>query len=480
MTTVLLLRRVARIAVVSGLTVGVLPLAQAGRADDIRTDTTLGGFSVSVEAAPLKVLLDDPNATIPRPTGTAVVEGDPNYTLASVSSGPNARAVGSTLWPGNLFGEGLAQVAPGAPAYPLKAEARYPDKPYTSDGKDGGQLTHASALGLDAVGTALGAPPSIPGQVDIGDVQSVSTATVNTKNVAVGKAVSKVSDIDLLGGVIHIGSVSTELSASSDAKHPTSSGNTTVSGFTVAGQGYTVDSTGAHAAGTNNALPSLSGLDPLKALGVTVSGITQSSTHDTDSATRSATGLAIKIDTAALKAALSPVLGALTSPYNTVVSTFIPPAQQGNFYYLINATPSITFVIGAGDVTSAAVLPISFTFPTTGFPGGGLVGPPGLGTAQTGTPPVSTNPGLGTGVPPVAPTGPGPVLNAPGMAPAASSGDAGFGGIKAGWLALALLVSGGLAYLLMRLLGFAAGAPLGFGCRLGAPTSVPNLRSVTT
>ena len=478
MNAALLLRRVARVAVVSGLTVGVLPLAQAGRADSVRTDTTLGGYSVSVEAAPLRVLLDDPNATIPRPTGTAVIEGDPNYTLASVSSGPNARAVGSTVWPGNLFGEGLAQVAPGAPAYPLKAEARYPDQPYTADGKDGGQLTHASALGLDAVGTALGAPTTVPGQVEIGDVQSVSTATVTDDNVAVGTAVSKVSDIDLLGGVIHIGSVKTELKASSDAKHPTSSGNTTVSGFTVAGQGYTVDSTGAHAAGQNGAIPSLSGLDPLTKLGVTVSGITQTSKRDASTASRSATGLAIRIDTAMLKDALAPVSGLLTGPYNTVVSTFIPPAQQGNFYYLINATPSITFVIGAGDVTSGAVLPISFSFPPTDFPGGGLI-PPGAGTAPlTGTPPLATDPGLGTGVAPTVPQG--PVLNAPGIRPAASTGDAKFGGIKAGPLALALLVSGGLAYLLLRLLGFAAGVPLGFGCRLGAPTTVPNLRSVTT
>jgi hypothetical protein len=477
MNPALLLRRIGTVAVVCTLTVGGLPLAQPGRADAVRTDTTLGGFAVNVEAAPFKVLVDDPNAAIPRPTGTAVVEGDPNYTLASVSTGPNARGLASTVWPGNLFGEGLAQVAPGAPAYPFKAEARYPDQPFVQDGKDGGQLTHASANGLDAIGTALGAPKTVPGQVDIGDVQSISTATVNDKNVAVGTAVSKASDIDLLGGIIHIGSVKTELTASSDAKKPTSSGTTTVSGFTVAGQGYTIDDKGAHVAGTNHVLPGLSGLDPLKALGITVSGIAQTATKDASTATRSATGLVIKVDTADLKKALAPVLGALRGPYTTVVSTYIPPAQQGNFYYLMNATPSVAFVLGAGNISSAAVLPLSFTFPPSTFPTGPVA--PGVATGPvTGQPPLATNPGVGTAVPPTV-SATGPVLNAPGLTNTASTGGASFGGIPAGWLALAVLVSAGLASLLMRLLGLAGGVPLGFGCRLGAPTSVPNLRSVT-
>src|SRR4051794_6748932 len=124
------LRKGARVLVVSALTVGSLPLGGVVSADGVRTDTTLAGFAVKVEASPLRILIDDPTLAIPRDPGTAVVEADPNFSMAGVSAGPNAIAIGSSLWPGNLFGEGLPALT-GGPGYPIKAEARYPDKPYT-------------------------------------------------------------------------------------------------------------------------------------------------------------------------------------------------------------------------------------------------------------------------------------------------------------------------------------------------------------
>lgn len=472
------LRGVLRVAAVSVLTVATVPLGTAVHADSIRTDTKLAGFSVGAEASPLLVLVDDPKAAIPRPTGTAVAEGDPNYTLASVSAGPNARAIASNLWPGNLFGEGLAQVAPGAPPYPLKAESRYPDKPYTASGVDGGVLTSSSAMGLDATATADGAPTNKPGQVTVGAITSTSTATVTDKDLALGTAVSAVHDISLLGGLIHVGDVTTRLTTSSDGTSATSTGSTTVSGLTVGGVGYAVDDKGVHVASQGSALPPLATPQQLDDLGISVRAITQTSTKTANSATRTASGLVIRVDTVALRAALQPVVGVLSGPYSTLVSN-LPPAQQGNFYYLLKATPSLTFVFGSAKADAAATQPISFSFPPAAFPAvGGLAGGPTVGGISPGTGAVP--PGL-TAEPPslVAPSVPEPVLQAPGTSNAAALRGVGSPSVGAPLVLAALGVSGLIGWALTRLLGLAGGV-LALGCRLGAPTTVPNLRSVTS
>lgn len=476
-------RQLSRITVVSALTMGFLPFGTFVGAESVRLTTKLGGFSIGVEGAPLKVLVDDPKAAVPRPTGSAVVEGDPNFTLAFTTTGPNSRAVGSNVWPGNLFGEGLAQVAPGLPSYPLKAEARYPDQPYAQDGQfDNGQLTHASALGLDATATASGAPRSIPGQVSLGDASSTSTTTVTDKDIALGTVVSSVSNVDLVG-VIHIGSVKTELTVQSNGTKGTSSGHTTVSGVTVAGHGYTVDETGAHAEGQGGALPPVAGPDQLAQLGISFSGVTQKAAVQGATATRQATGLIITIDTQALKTQLAPAYGPVKSLAASIIAK-LPPDQQGNFYYLINATPKISFVLGAASASSAAVLPLSFdnTFPPPSFPQ-----PPAYLPTVPTSPILPVSPvfpitpgsvGTGNSVPLTASVPPA-VLQAPGVVPQAST-STDFAGIKPAWLLLALGASGLLGWLLLRFLGLAVGLPLGLGCRLGAPTSLPNFRSVTS
>lgn len=470
--------RLGSLGAVVALT-GSMAVGFAGPAggDTIRTDTKLGGFDVSVEAAPLKVLLDDPTLPIPRPPDSAVVEADPSYTQATLSTGPNSSATASTLWPGNLFGTGLPQVASGAPQYPVKADAKYPDKPYVGKSQvDGGALMSASAMGLDATATAKSIPKDAPGVVEVGSLQSTSTVTVDTKDVAIGTSVSKLSDVDLLG-VIHIGSVTTVLTTKSDGKHPISSGSTTVSGLTVAGQGFTVDDKGAHAAGQGSALPGFSGLSVLKQLGITIDGITQTATHDSDRASRVADGLVISVDAAPLRKALSPVTNPLYDPLISVISQ-LPPQTQGNLYYLVGATPKITFILGAGNASAAAILPIPFVNPppiTFPQPGGVVPGSP-VQPGSPGTAPLVNVPGVVQ--PPTVPGSSSPVLSAPGITPAASTGDP-FGGIGAAWIGTGLLLAGLVGYGLLSLLGLAGGAPLGFGCRLGAPNRVPDLRSVT-
>lgn len=483
------LRTAGRVLAVCAVTLGTVPFGSAVRADAVRTDTKLGGFSVTVEATPLRVLLDDPELQIPHDPGTAVLEGDPNYTLASVAAGPNAHALTSSFWPGNLLGTGLAQVAEGAPAYPLKGEARYPDKPYDSAGVDGGQLSGVHAEGLVAIATADGTPANKPGQVMVGGATATSTATVTDKDIALGTANSALSDVNLLAGTIKIGAVKTVLTTSADGTRSSSSGTTTVSGLTIAGQEFSVDDKGLHAAGQGSALPPLdTPAEVTAALGISAHALNQVSSTTPRGVRRVAGGLIIDIDTGPLRKALSPVTAVVNPVVNGLIGN-LPPEVASQLYYFVKATPHITFILASANSKSAATLPITlpaFQFPSFPATPGTFVNTPGSGSGITGGPPLpaTIDPGGPVGTPPIlggdGGTGTAPVTSGTGKNAASSSPYAGSGGIGAGLLLGAFLGAGLIGWGLLRFLGLAGGALLGVGCRLGAPTSVPNLRSVTS
>ena len=164
-----------------------------------------------------------------------------------------------------------------------------------------------------------------------------------------------------------------------------------------------------------------------------------------------------------LKAQLKPVIGPIKPIYNMLVDKYIPPQAQSNFYYLINATPSLTFVFGAGTTTAAATLPIHFQFPPPPVFGGGPVLGSGGGVPTTGV----TGPGPALGLPPPPGTGPTtipPVVPTPtGTIQAATVHDARFGGIPSIWVIAALAGSGLIGWGLLRFLGHTVG-PLFHHC----------------
>src|SRR5690349_12187519 len=133
------LRRLAAGGTLVLLTGAALSASAPASGDTVRLDTTLGGFSIKTQAAPFRVLIDDPTLAIPHPPNTPVLEVDPAYTAATLETGPAARGLASSLWPGALFGDGIGTVTNGGiPSYPFKADARYPDKPYTAQDQGGG------------------------------------------------------------------------------------------------------------------------------------------------------------------------------------------------------------------------------------------------------------------------------------------------------------------------------------------------------
>ncbi|HUR15519.1 MAG TPA: choice-of-anchor P family protein, partial [Mycobacteriales bacterium] len=421
--------------------------------------------------------------------GSAIIDVDASYTQSTLETGPAARALASTLWPGALIGDGMGTITEGQiPQYPLKADARYPDKPYTDTAhgclqadqpascvSDGGAFMSSQALGLDVKALARMNPADVPGVVDLGGASSLSTATVKD-GVAIGTSVSRVTDVELVTGVIKIGSVSTSVTVKSDGIKPVSSGSTVVSGLTIGGVGYVVDENGARPVGAPAPIPGSGPLptgaaDPAKEAGITISGISQESKQDVSTATRDAKGLRITIDTVLLRSVLnqvpSPVTDALVSVFSQA-----PKEAQGYLFYLLTTTPKLTFVLGAGSGVSAATLPLSFDFPD--FPtGGGIpLPPPAVGGVTTPTVPI-TSPDL-----PVAGGGPPPVT-VPGTSPTTTKAAAKdpFGGLSPGLLLLVLALAGVGGWGLVRLQSAALlGAAAAGRCATDTSPILPDLR----
>jgi hypothetical protein len=479
-------RRARALATVVVLAGGLAAVAAPASGDAARTTTGLGGFSIAVNAAPFKVLLDDPANPLPRPVDAPIAEADPSFTSAELGSGPVGHGIASSLWPGQLLGQGLNQVAPGAPAYPVQVNARYPDKPFTAQDQSGGTLMRSTALGLDVSATASLPSRSVPGTIEVGPITSTSVATVDVHSVAIGRASSSVADVSLLAGIIKVGAVTTTVETRSDGKHPTSSGSTVVSGLTVAGQGYVVDDQGARpvgAAGGVGSGPLPAGvLDPAKAAGITIAPLTQTTTKDADSLTRDASGLQITVDTTLLRSTLSSTVpSALTSALYGVFAQ--APAQvRGYLFYSLATTPKITFLLGASHSTTAANLPLTFSFPPDLGGGLGLPPPGGAGSGPVAVPaglpgggPVTS----GSALPPTRSAGQPPAVADPVLAPAASSQAGGadpFHGVSPLLLLGAALLAGLAGWGLQRLQALAIAGAVPAGCALGAPSDLPDLR----
>ncbi len=364
-------RRVLAILFVGGV------LWLYGAASAAAQTQTFQGFNLKSAASGLTVTFNQPGSPVPaNPTG----EFHQAYSEARHETGPTGHGTASMLWPGSTaanFGGFF-----GFPNYPVRSEAFYPQGPPDHVSNDGGTLTMKTHSD-DAKTEASTSTQSVPGGPvgTIGSLTSSSATTIESARV-VSAGTAAASDINLLNGVIHIGSVVTEAKAITDGTVGTVEGQTSVTGATVGGTPVTVDSTGIHGPATIPLAPNPAQA-ALDQLGVSIKVAEPVDTVNGADSARTAGGLVVTF---------SPATAGLPASFETVYrfagvsvsSAAVPPVATG----------------GAGGAGGAAGGAAGKTAGktagggTSGAPASGGTTTPGSGATTTtipGTPPTAAS-----------------------------------------------------------------------------------------
>ena len=430
----------------------VLAAAEPAAAQSDRAAEQFGGFELLARGNGLQVTYDSPGLV---PHGPAFQASIPEA-LATSSSGTNY-ALASLAYPGPVLADlstVLAQSNPDLPAvvppYPVRTQAFFPSGP-TAQVQSGGSAEMRSVTDAESSqAVAFYAGTDVGPLVRSGAVRSHSSTQVEDGRV-VSRARVEVQGVDLLGGLVHVDSVITDLVAVSDGDRAATDGRTTVAGMTVLGLAATVDGDGLHVVdeppgdrppgpldplldplvgsgtvppgSTDEVQPLLDGLngvvaslgpgatlaDALEKAGVTMRVLDPVATADGATATRSAYGLQVEIDYAASgDPVLGPFLAQLHPPGSLPGDCPVPGApvdcSPEGLVSLLTRTHIGGLGIGAADVRAAATAPFeplatSLAPPAPLPPGRGVDGPlAGAGDVPAGfTTPVPPLAGGGAG-----------------------------------------------------------------------------------
>lgn len=175
------------------------------------------------------------------PGGSAVMDLTIPETLARFGSGPSGYGLASLAYPGGIvanLGSLVAQSggpADGVPPYPIKAEAFYPAGPVEADASQPGGIAQKVVTGdlgvqVNASFPAIEAPPV----VNIGSLASASRTSIEGE-LAVSRTRVVLGNVVILGGVITIDQLVTDLVAAHDGTTGSTAGGTTASGVKFLG-----------------------------------------------------------------------------------------------------------------------------------------------------------------------------------------------------------------------------------------------------
>lgn len=242
-------RRAAALAVVACIGAAGAGRATAAGAQADGGATRLleqfGGFELSARGNGIQLTYDSPGVV---PVGPAVQVSVPEA-LATSSSGTNY-ALASVAYPGPVLADlptVLAQSNPDlpqvAPPYPVRAQAFFPSGPTSEERSTATARMRSVTDALTSLATASSTGTDVAPLVAAGSVAGASRTGVEQGKVT-SRARVETTGTDLLGGLLHVESVVTDLVAASDGAKAGTDGRTTVNGVTFLGLAATVDRDG--------------------------------------------------------------------------------------------------------------------------------------------------------------------------------------------------------------------------------------------
>ena len=226
---------------------GALPArAQVQGGDDETGDTLFGSYELEARGTGVQASYELVGLL---PGGAKVLDLTIPEALARFGSGPVGYGLASLAYPGGLIvnldsliaqtgGDGAA-----VPPYPIKAEAFYPAGPTEAEQVQAGsvQQVRTGNLGVQVVATfpAINANPA----VTVGSLSTASRTSIE-EGMAVSRTRVALGDITILGGVITIDSLVTDLVAAHDGTTGNASGDTVATGVKFLGLAATLTEDG--------------------------------------------------------------------------------------------------------------------------------------------------------------------------------------------------------------------------------------------
>ena len=219
---------------------GVGPAARAQEAGAVTGDSLFGSYQLEARGLGVQTRYEIEGLL---PGGSPILDLTVPETLARFASGPTGYGLASLAYPGGLIvnlgslvaqGGGGEEAASQIPDYPIKAEVFFPSGPVSVQQTQAGATedVRSTELGVNAAGTfpGLDADPVIR----VASVTSTSRSVIEDSK-ALARTRVVVSGVSLLGGVITIDSLVTDLVAVHDGTNGTASGGTKATGVRFLG-----------------------------------------------------------------------------------------------------------------------------------------------------------------------------------------------------------------------------------------------------